>query len=70
MRDCSKFDSLDVLREFAGENYEAAVVPDNARALLAYFDERSQHYEIRISIAATANQRNGKRRKVKNEILH
>jgi heme-degrading monooxygenase HmoA len=41
------FDSLDAVREFAGEDYEAAVVPPKARAVLARFDERSQHYEIR-----------------------
>ncbi len=41
------FDSLDAVREFAGENYEAAVVPEKARAVLSHFDERSQHYEIR-----------------------
>ncbi len=41
------FDSLDAVREFAGEDYEAAVVPQKARAVLAHFDERSQHYEVR-----------------------
>ena len=40
------FDSLDAVREFAGEDYEAAVVPEKARKLLSRFDERSQHYEI------------------------
>ena len=40
------FDSLDAVREFAGEDYEAAVVPEKARALLSHFDEKSQHYEI------------------------
>jgi heme-degrading monooxygenase HmoA len=40
------FDSLDAVREFAGEDYERAVVPKNARAVLSHFDERSQHYEI------------------------
>jgi heme-degrading monooxygenase HmoA len=40
------FDSLDAVREFAGEDYGAAVVPKRARKLLLRFDERSQHYEI------------------------
>lgn len=40
------FDTLDAVREFAGEDYEGAVVPEKARAVLASFDERSQHYEI------------------------
>ena len=41
------FDSLDAVREFAGENYEVAVVPEKARAILSHFDGRSQHYEVR-----------------------
>ncbi len=41
------FDSLDSIREFAGEDYEVAFVPEKARAVLSRFDERSQHYEIR-----------------------
>jgi heme-degrading monooxygenase HmoA len=39
------FESLDDVREFAGESYEVAVVPPRARALLSRFDERSAHYE-------------------------
>lgn len=42
------FDSLESVRRFAGEDYEAAFVPPAARAVLARFDERSQHYEIRV----------------------
>lgn len=42
------FDSLDAVREFAGADYEVAVVPPAARALLARFDARSQHYEVRF----------------------
>jgi heme-degrading monooxygenase HmoA len=41
------FDSLDAVRAFAGEDHEASVVPPAARHLLARFDERSQHYEVR-----------------------
>jgi heme-degrading monooxygenase HmoA len=41
------FDSLDAVREFAGEDYVVAVVPEKARAVLSHFDESSQHYEIR-----------------------
>ncbi len=32
------FDSLEAVRAFAGEDYEAAVVPPKARALLSRFD--------------------------------
>src|ERR1043165_7003229 len=41
------FDSLEAVREFAGEDYETAVVPEKARAVLSHFDQRSQHYEVR-----------------------
>jgi antibiotic biosynthesis monooxygenase (ABM) superfamily enzyme len=41
------FDSLDAVREFVGEDYQAAVVPEKARTVLSRFDEESQHYEIR-----------------------
>ncbi len=43
------FDSLDAVREFAGEDYDACVVPPKARTVLAHFDERSQHYELRVA---------------------
>lgn len=49
------FDSLDAVREFAGGDYEVAVVPQNARAILSHFDERSQHYEIRAVRTSLAN---------------
>jgi hypothetical protein len=42
-----RFDSLAAVREFADEDYEVAVVPPKARAVLAHFDDRSQHYELR-----------------------
>lgn len=40
------FDSLDAVRNFAGDDYEAAVVPPAARQLLSRFDERSAHYQV------------------------
>lgn len=46
------FDSLDAVREFAGEDSEVAVVPPKARAVLARFDARSQHYELRERLEA------------------
>jgi heme-degrading monooxygenase HmoA len=41
------FDSVDAVRAFAGPDYEVAVVPASARALLKRFDQRSAHYEVR-----------------------
>jgi len=45
-----EFDSWEAVRQFAGEDYERAYVPSKAREVLARFDERSQHYEIRENI--------------------
>jgi heme-degrading monooxygenase HmoA len=41
----TRFESMRAVKEFAGEDYEAAVVPTEARKLLSRFDERSAHYE-------------------------
>lgn len=42
------FESLADVRSFAGEEYERAVVPAEARALLSRFDDRSAHFEVRM----------------------
>ncbi len=44
------FDSMDAVREFAGDDYEEAYVPANPRKVLAHFDVRSKHDEVRESI--------------------
>ena len=44
------FDTLDAVKDFAGEDYEKAVVPDKARTVLKRFDARSQHYEVRAAM--------------------
>jgi antibiotic biosynthesis monooxygenase (ABM) superfamily enzyme len=41
------FDSWDAVKQFSGDDYERAYVPSRAREVLARFDERSQHYEIK-----------------------
>lgn len=40
------FDTLDSVREFAGPDYEKAVVPEKARKVLSRFDQASQHYSV------------------------
>ncbi|HLZ34025.1 MAG TPA: hypothetical protein VKP13_08400 [Nitrospira sp.] len=40
------FDSIEAVRSFAGPDYEMAVVPPEARQLLARFDSRSAHYTV------------------------
>jgi heme-degrading monooxygenase HmoA len=42
-----RFDSWDAVRRFAGEDHEHAYAPQKAREVLARFDERSRHYEVR-----------------------
>ena len=42
------FDSIEAVHMFAGQDYERAVVPPEARAILSHFDERSTHFEVRV----------------------
>ena len=48
------FESLEAIRVFAGDDYEEAVVPVAARALLKRYDARSAHYEVRVPGAEAA----------------
>lgn len=38
-----RFDNLDAVKKFAGEEYEKAVVPEKAQQVLKRFDAASQH---------------------------
>ena len=42
-------DDLDAVRAFAGDDYEAAVVADDARRVLVRFDEKVVHYDVAVS---------------------
>jgi len=44
------FDSIKAVRAFAGEDYEVAIVPPKAQALLSRFDARSQHYDVKAKV--------------------
>ena len=46
------FDSLESVKAFAGADYETAVVPPKARAVLKRFEGRSRHYDVREERAA------------------
>ena len=46
------WDDLDAVRAFAGDDYELAVVPPEARALLDDFEERSAHFDVVIEPAS------------------
>ena len=41
----TRFDTLDAIRVFAGEDYEMPVLEPTARALLSRYDPRAQHFE-------------------------
>jgi heme-degrading monooxygenase HmoA len=43
------WESLEALRDFAGPNYETAVVPPERRRVLSRFDESASHYEVILS---------------------
>ena len=42
----TRFESLDAVRLFAGEEYETAVLHPKAHALLSRYDRKSVHYEM------------------------
>jgi hypothetical protein len=41
-----QFDSIASVKAFAGENYEIAYIPDNAKKVLARYDKTAEHYEF------------------------
>jgi antibiotic biosynthesis monooxygenase (ABM) superfamily enzyme len=41
----TRFESLDAVRAFAGEDYEVPVLEPEALALLSHYDERASHYD-------------------------
>ena len=45
----TRFESLDAVRAFAGEEYEVPVLEPTALALLARYDERAEHYQTATS---------------------
>lgn len=45
-----QFESLDAVRQFAGAQFETAVVPPEAQALLSRFDQKSAHYEVKLQL--------------------
>jgi heme-degrading monooxygenase HmoA len=45
----TRFDSLDAVRAFAGEDYEVPVIEPEAAKLLSRGDERAAHYDVVIA---------------------
>src|SRR5690242_19077167 len=42
----TRWDSRETIVAFAGQDAEAAVVPEEARRLMVEYDDRARHYEI------------------------
>ena len=42
-----QFDCLDSVKTFAGENYEIAYIPENAKQVLLRYDKTAHHYELK-----------------------
>ena len=48
------FASQEAITAFAGPDHELAYVPASARRVLARFDQRAAHYEVRDRLGATS----------------
>ena len=48
------FESLSAVRDFAGEDYETAVISTDAKQVLKRFEERAAHYEIIVAKKRTS----------------
>ena len=44
------FTSIDSVRDFAGEDYEQAVVEETARRALTRWDERVSHHDVAVDL--------------------
>jgi heme-degrading monooxygenase HmoA len=44
------FTDLDAVRDFAGDDYEQAVVEEAARAALSHWDDRVVHHEVAVRV--------------------
>ena len=63
----TQFTDMNAVREFAGADYERAVIAPGAHGLLAHYDERSQHYETLLTpsdVRAMAARTSGRNRVV------
>jgi heme-degrading monooxygenase HmoA len=45
----TQFDTMESVKAFAGEDYTRAVIHPEAGKLLSHYDERSAHYETRLT---------------------
>ncbi len=45
----TEWETFDAIKQFAGTNYETAVVPEIAQRMMIRYDEKVKHYEIKYS---------------------
>lgn len=48
-----QFDSLDSVKKFAGESYNKAYIPDNAKRILKRYDKTADHFELKEELVLT-----------------
>ncbi len=46
---CGAINSLDAVRAFAGEQYETAVISDEARVVLRAFETTARHFTVVVA---------------------
>ena len=42
-----QFDSLESVKKFAGENYDTAYIPENAKRILSRYDLTASHFHLK-----------------------
>lgn len=42
-----QFDSIESVKIFAGEYYQTAYIPDNAKRVLKRYESKAEHYELK-----------------------
>jgi heme-degrading monooxygenase HmoA len=45
----TEWESLDAIKQFAGANYSAAVVPALVEEMMIYYDKEVRHYEVNFT---------------------
>ena len=45
----TEWDTLDAIKQFAGTNYETAVVPELVGSIMIKYDEKVSHYEVNFT---------------------
>ena len=44
----TEWENIEAIKEFAGENYRIAVIPQIAKEMMVRFDDEAKHYKITL----------------------